>query len=46
MANKKIIIVGFISIILAVPLTLAGVFYWKNLRGIGPVIWGPVGGYC
>ena len=43
MPHKKTIIVSFISVIVAVFLIFAGIFYWKNLRGVGPAIWPPIG---
>ena len=40
---KKGIIWGLIFTISSLALLLAGVFYWKNLRGVGPAIRPPVG---
>lgn len=42
MKNKKVIVsLSLFSIVMLVMLT--GVFYWKNLRGVGPVIKPPAG---
>lgn len=40
---KKGIILGLIFTVFSLALLLAGVFYWKNLRGVGPAIRPPVG---
>ena len=43
MFNKRVVVYITFIAILASLIILAGIFYWKNLRGIGPAIKPPVG---
>ncbi len=43
MTYKKGIILGLIFTVASFVVILSAIFYWKNLRGVGPAIWPPVG---
>ncbi|MDP3697777.1 MAG: PQQ-dependent sugar dehydrogenase [Candidatus Taylorbacteria bacterium] len=43
MVYKKGIIWGLIIAVVSLAMVLVGIFYWKNLRGVGPALRPPVG---